>query len=209
VQIITVIDEISYQTNLLALNSGVEDARAGEVGRGFAVVAREVRALAQRSADAAKEIKALISASSSQVESGVKLVGATGAALVRIVDQVAEISTLVGDISVSAKEQAAALAQINTAINQMDQTTQQNAAMVEESTAASQSLAHQAKELAVLVGKFRVDDAAASVTDLSRVRRHSEQARAAPRAQAVSMRGNAVPALSVQKAESADNWAEF
>ncbi|RZJ30866.1 MAG: HAMP domain-containing protein, partial [Brevundimonas sp.] len=126
-QIIGVIDEIAFQTNLLALNAGVEAARAGDAGRGFAVVASEVRALAQRSADAAKEIKTLISASTRQVNTGVNLVGQTGEALQRIVSRVAEIDGLVSEIAASAQEQATGLQQVNTAVNQMDQVTQQNA----------------------------------------------------------------------------------
>jgi methyl-accepting chemotaxis protein len=153
--IIGVIDEIAFQTNLLALNAGVEAARAGDAGRGFAVVATEVRALAQRSADAAKEIKALISASSQEVANGVKLVGETGRALDRIATQVAKVNDLVADIAASAQEQATGLNQVNTAVNQMDQVTQQNAAMVEQSTAASHSLAGEAEELARLVGRFQ------------------------------------------------------
>jgi len=156
-QIIGVIDEIAFQTNLLALNAGVEAARAGEAGRGFAVVAQEVRALAQRSADAAKEIKSLIAGSTAQVERGVKLVGDTGHALNAIVDKVAEIDVLISEIAQSSQEQATGLAQVNTAVNQMDQVTQQNAAMVEQATAASAGLRSEATELARLVGRFTVD----------------------------------------------------
>ncbi|MFI5014634.1 MAG: methyl-accepting chemotaxis protein [Hyphomicrobiales bacterium] len=155
-QIIGVIDEIAFQTNLLALNAGVEAARAGEAGRGFAVVATEVRALAQRSAQAAKEIKGLISTSTSQVKQGVELVSETGEALTRLVSNVAEIKTVVSSIATGAQEQSTGLQQVNTAVNQMDQMTQQNAAMVEQSTAAVRSLAQQAEELARLVGRFRI-----------------------------------------------------
>jgi len=155
-QIIGVIDEIAFQTNLLALNAGVEAARAGESGRGFAVVAQEVRALAQRSADAAKEIKGLINASSSQVSSGVDLVGRAGEALKRIVDQVASIDGLVNEISASAQEQATGLNEVNAAVNQMDQVVQQNAAMVEQSTAASHSLKAEAGDLRNLMTTFQL-----------------------------------------------------
>ncbi|HML29181.1 MAG TPA: methyl-accepting chemotaxis protein, partial [Hyphomicrobium sp.] len=157
-QIIGVIDEIAFQTNLLALNAGVEAARAGDAGRGFAVVASEVRALAQRSAEAAKEIKGLISASTGQVAQGVQLVGETGLALTRIVSQVAEINDIVTGIATSANEQAHGLGQVNTAVNEMDQVTQQNAAMVEEATAATQTLAQQTEELVRLVSRFRTGD---------------------------------------------------
>ncbi|MBO9708541.1 MAG: methyl-accepting chemotaxis protein [Caulobacter sp.] len=155
-QIIGVIDEIAFQTNLLALNAGVEAARAGDAGRGFAVVASEVRALAQRSADAAKEIKGLIRDSSQQVDKGVKLVGETGETLQQILSQVVEINDLVGEIAASSKEQAVGLAEVNAAVNQMDQVTQQNAAMVEQSTAASHALASEAAELERLIGRFQV-----------------------------------------------------
>jgi methyl-accepting chemotaxis protein len=158
--IIGVIDEIAFQTNLLALNAGVEAARAGDAGRGFAVVATEVRALAQRSADAAKEIKALISTSGQQVDVGVKLVDETGQALGRIVAQVSQLNGLVAELAASAKEQSTGLGEVNAAVNQMDQVTQQNAAMVEQATAASHSLAYEAEELARLVGQFHIGQGA-------------------------------------------------
>ncbi len=159
-QIIGVIDEIAFQTNLLALNAGVEAARAGEAGRGFAVVAMEVRALAQRSADAAKEIKGLIAEASSSVESGVGLVGRVGQALGAVVDEFTGIESLVNDIALAAQEQAIGLGQINSAVVQMDQVTQQNAGMVEETTAASHSLTREASELMRLVQAFRLSEEA-------------------------------------------------
>ncbi len=157
-QIIGVIDEIAFQTNLLALNAGVEAARAGDAGRGFAVVASEVRALAQRSAEAAKEIKTLISSSSAQVDQGVRLVGQTGEALNRIVAHVAQINSVVIEIAASAREQATGLDEVNTAVNRLDEVTQQNAAMVEQSTAASHALSGEAEELMTLLSSFRVSE---------------------------------------------------
>jgi methyl-accepting chemotaxis protein len=157
-QIISIIDEIAFQTNLLALNAGVEAARAGESGRGFAVVASEVRALAQRSASAAKEIKTLITDSTQQVEQGVALVAETGSALDQLVSHVGEIDGIVSKIAASAQEQAAGLQQVNMAVNQMDQVTQQNAAMVEQSTAASRILADDTHSLSDLIARFALEE---------------------------------------------------
>ncbi|MBT8153705.1 methyl-accepting chemotaxis protein [Epibacterium ulvae] len=154
-QIIGVIDDIAFQTNLLALNAGVEAARAGEAGRGFAVVASEVRGLAQRSADAAREIKTLIESSGQQVSRGVEMVGRTGEALSVIVGQVKDISGLVQQIAQTSREQSTALSEINTGISQLDQFTQRNAAMVEESTAASHLLRADVNKLIGHVDKFK------------------------------------------------------
>ena len=155
-QIISVIDDIAFQTNLLALNAGVEAARAGEAGRGFAVVAQEVRELAGRSANAAKEIKTLIETSSSQVSQGVALVNETGQSLGEIEVEVARIDDHIQSIVTASREQSNALAEINAAINQMDQMTQQNAAMVEQTNAATQGLSGEAVKLEGLVSRFRL-----------------------------------------------------
>jgi methyl-accepting chemotaxis protein len=206
-QIIGVIDEIAFQTNLLALNAGVEAARAGDAGRGFAVVASEVRALAQRSATAAKEIKTLISTSGQQVKAGVDLVGETGKALGRIVIQVNEINGIVADIAASAQEQATALHEVNSAVNQMDQVTQQNAAMVEEATAASQSLSQETDELARLVGKFQVGEAAAA--HRSAPARKPARPQATVQAMKTSGAGGAARKPSPALAANAETWEEF
>jgi methyl-accepting chemotaxis protein len=155
VEIIGVIDGIAFQTNILALNAAVEAARAGEQGRGFAVVAGEVRVLAQRSATAAKEIKALIGTSAEKVEVGGRQVAEAGRAMQDIVMQVRKVNDLMGEIAGTAGEQSRGIEQVNTAVAQMDQVTQQNAALVEESAAATASLAHQAQALAAAVARFR------------------------------------------------------
>lgn len=155
-KIIGVIDEIAFQTNLLALNAGVEAARAGESGKGFAVVAQEVRELAQRSADAAKEIKTQISSSSEQVQNGVKLVGETGEALERISEQISAANDIVSRIAGSASEQNSTLASINSSINELDSQTQRNAAMAEETTASAEELARETGELLALIERFKI-----------------------------------------------------
>ncbi len=203
-QIINVIDGIAFQTNLLALNAGVEAARAGDAGKGFAVVANEVRALAQRSADAAKDIKSLITTSSQQVTHGVNLVGETGRMLDRIVTKIADINGLINEIATSTEAQAVNLQQVNGAVGDMDKMTQQNAAMVEESTAAARSLAAEADELAALVKRFELRSKAAAKR--SRTQAHRPAARpSAPRVVTPLVQGN----LAVKADVDTDDWSEF
>ncbi|UWQ84768.1 methyl-accepting chemotaxis protein [Leisingera caerulea] len=201
-QIISVIDDIAFQTNLLALNAGVEAARAGEAGKGFAVVASEVRALAQRSADAATEIKTLISDSSKQVSQGVELVGETGEALASIVDRVNTISELVSNIAKGASEQSTGLSEINTGVSQLDQVTQQNAAMVEEATAAGHLLHSDAGKLADLMAQFNI--AGASVAVARSVRPETPST---PSAHGGELDIGAVVPLPVKAANG--GWADF
>ncbi len=204
-KITSVIDDIAFQTNLLALNAGVEAARAGEAGRGFAVVATEVRALAQRSSDAAREINALISSSGEQVSQGVDLVDRTGSALAAIVTSVSEISNRVSNIAASAREQSSGLAEINTAVNELDHVTQQNAAMFEETTAASHALTAEADALAAAVARFRLNGETAGATAPRPA--VASVPMTPPRAVAPATQGNA--ALDMSQDVDADGWEEF
>jgi methyl-accepting chemotaxis protein len=214
-QITNVIDEIAFQTNLLALNAGVEAARAGEAGKGFAVVAQEVRELAQRSASAAKDIKALIAKSGQEVAGGVNFVQKTGEALAEIEARVLRINDHIHSIAVASREQATGLAEVNTAVNQMDQVTQQNAAMVEETSAATGKLASEAGNLLALISHFKIGEevprAAAwqagpvTATSEHRPRLSPVKAMAGTLARAFGGRS----AAAAQAAPAASDWEEF
>ncbi|QDO96977.1 HAMP domain-containing protein [Ferrovibrio terrae] len=212
--IVGLIDEIAFQTNLLALNASVEAARAGEAGKGFAVVAQEVRALAQRSASASKDIKGLIQESNAQVRSGAGLVQQTGSSLDEIVNAVKKVADIVAEIAAASREQATGLDQINTAVASMDETTQRNGALVEETSAAAQALSGQAHELNELVGFFRTGEVATAATNVAAV---------TPRAKtkvvpAATIRPVAKPAVRTKSAvvvgntalkAQDDTWEEF
>ncbi|WP_370197302.1 methyl-accepting chemotaxis protein [Aurantimonas sp.] len=202
--IISVIDEIAFQTNLLALNAGVEAARAGEAGKGFAVVAQEVRGLAQRSAEAAKEIKTLIATSREQVGTGVELVTASGKSLEEIVTEVSAMAELISTIASSAREQATSLREVSGAADQMDKVTQQNAAMVEEATAASQTLANETDELAHAMAKFSTSAGNAGARrSEGRAQPHRHGAPSRGVTQLRTIDGGAAPK------PVADSWDEF
>jgi methyl-accepting chemotaxis protein len=204
VDIIGVIDGIAFQTNILALNAAVEAARAGEQGRGFAVVASEVRNLAQRSSQAAKEIKELIGDSVEKVGAGGRLVDEAGQTMNQVVASVQQLTTIMSEITVASREQSAGIGEINTAVTHMDTMTQQNAALVEQAAAAAESLQEQAVDLAQAVGMFRLGDASAAPTPVARLK--ARPAAPAPRAPARTLS----PTKPVKAAQSgADEWEEF
>lgn len=215
VDIISVIDGIAFQTNILALNAAVEAARAGEQGRGFAVVASEVRNLAQRSANAAKEIKGLIGDSVQKVESGSKLVEQAGQTMGEIVTSVKRVTDIMQEISAASAEQSSGIEQVNQAITQMDQVTQQNAALVEEAAAAAESLEEQAQQMASAVSVFKLGNetqrmAAAPVTVVSKPAKKTAVSKAPAKSAANKSAKTATkPALASEPQSKEEEWEEF
>jgi methyl-accepting chemotaxis protein len=219
--IITVIDEIARQTNLLALNAAVEAARAGEAGRGFAVVASEVRSLAQRSSQAAKDIKDLITISSAQVQEGVDLVNKAGSSLSGIVESIKKVAAIVSDIATASIEQSTGIDQVNKALGQVDEVTQQNSALVEENAATAKALEHQAATMNERMGAFRLNDAPAAARRVASARpaapaapvvekmKPKPPAAAKPVVQRKVMSGGGRSAAVAKPAGPSVEWEEF
>jgi methyl-accepting chemotaxis protein len=211
--IISVIDGIAFQTNILALNAAVEAARAGEQGRGFAVVASEVRSLAGRSADAAKEIKGLITASVERVEQGTALVDEAGATMTEVVSSIRRVTDIMGEISAASSEQSAGVAQVGEAITLMDQATQQNAALVEQSAAAAESLKQQAQQLVQAVEVFELGSAQATPAPAAIAapaeRRGPNRAKNVSRPQFKAKTETPAPSSAVKKTGTDDEWTSF
>ncbi|MGE5475126.1 MAG: methyl-accepting chemotaxis protein, partial [Bacteroidales bacterium] len=203
--IVGMIDEIAFQTNLLALNAAVEAARAGDAGKGFAVVAQEVRNLAQRSAQASKEIKTLIAESSTQVQTGAELVKGGGKTLEDILASVKRVADIVAEIAAASSEQASGIDQVNAAVTQMDEMTQQNAALVEESAAAAHALEEQSRELNRLMGFFDTGAPAAATPAATAPRADSRPAAKAKPAAKTTPK----PKLAAAPKQSARDWSEF
>jgi methyl-accepting chemotaxis protein len=209
--IIGVIDEIAFQTNLLALNAAVEAARAGEQGRGFAVVATEVRSLAGRSATAAKEIKALIQDSVAKVDEGSRLVDESGKTLEEIVGAVKKVTDIVAEIAAASREQSSGIEQVNRAVMAMDETTQQNAALVEEAAAASQAIVEQAQSLTNMIARYNVGASAATATRTAPARAGERRAKDRPWAKPAANPAPKSPAMAMLagKAVEGADWSEF